>query len=256
MAFVTIGKENYHYRFSDKAAEGEITAVFIHGSGADGSVWEYQRKGLADFCRIVIPDLPGHGKSGGNVPASTREYAEWLDCFSAELKLSSFVLVGHSLGGAVAQVFACICPEKVKGLVLAGTGMTFSLSDEYLQVLQNDFEAAVKISCDNAYGPSVSQELYQKGRKMLLKNGKEALYEDMLICAEFDCTKWISTVRTPGLVVCGEEDQITLPELSRALSQALPESELKIISGSGHMVMNEAADEFNDAIKDFMKGKL
>ena len=253
MAFVTIDNGKYFYRLSDKAGNKAKTAVFIHGSGGDGSVWEHQMAGLGRYFRLVVPDLPGHGRSEGNVLGSAREYAGWLDHFIEALKQSSFFLIGHSLGGAVAQEYVRAYPEKVSGLILTGTGNKFVVLKEYLQLLQDDFEAAVKTSCNNAYASSVSRELCQKGYEMLMRNGKEILSSDMLICEQFNSIPWISSVSKPALVVCGNDDRILPRELSLELLRSFPESKLHIVSGSGHMVMAEAPDEFNDTVKRFIE---
>ena len=252
VAFVTIDNEKYFYRLSDKAGNKAKTAVFIHGSGGDSSVWENQMTGLGMFCRLIVPDLPGHGRSDGNVLATAKEYAEWLEKFNAALKLPSFSLIGHSLGGAIAQEYVREYPEKVRSLILTGTGNKFVVLKEYFRLLQDDFEAAVKTSCINAYSASVSRELYQEGYEMLMRNGKKTLYSDMLICEQFDSSPWIPSIFVPTLVVCGSDDKIMPRELSRELSSCFPKSKLHIVSGLGHMVMVEAPDEFNNTVKWFI----
>jgi pimeloyl-ACP methyl ester carboxylesterase len=250
--YVTIENNRYYYRASKKAENKIHAAVLIHGSGGDSSVWENQMTGLGMFCRLIVPDLPGHGRSNGNVLATAKGYAEWLEKFNAALKLSSFSLIGHSLGGAIAQEYVRAYPEKVRSLILTGTGNKFVVLKEYLQLLQDDFEAAVKTSCINAYSVSVSRGLYQKGYEMLMRNGKKTLYSDMLTSAQFDSSPWVSSIFVPTLVVCGSDDKIMPRELSRELSSCFPKSKLHIVSGSGHMVMVEAPDEFNNTVKWFI----
>ncbi len=252
---VTIDNTTCYYRLSDKTGSDNKTAVFIHGAGGDGSVWEYQLKLLGKACKLIVPDLPGHGKSEGDVFATAAKYAYWLDMFTEKLKIPSFFLAGHSLGGAIVQEFARAFPKKVKGLILAGTGARFNILKEYLLLILRDFETAVKTSCASAYSLSVTKELYEKGYEMLRKNGKKVLYGDMLTCDQFNSTVWISSVRNPAIVICGSEDKITPCVLSRDISRHIAGSQLKVIPGAGHMVMMEAPEEFNNSVLRFMDKK-
>lgn len=253
MPFVTTDESTYFYRLSDSTENKKHTALFLHGSGGDGAVWDYQLSGLGSLCNVIIPDLPCHGRSKGNMMNTVAEYVEWLEHFVSTLKLFSFFLVGHSLGGAIAQEYTYKNPEKTKGLILIGTGIRFNVLPDYLQLLQDDFEAAVKTSCMGAYSSSVSDELYQKGYEMLLKNGKAILYLDMLSCKQFDSSSWISSIEIPTLIFCGRDDKITPCESSHELANRLSNSRLHVVSGAGHMVMIESPEVFNGVVKNFMK---
>jgi len=121
---------------------------------------------------MVIPDLPGHGKSGGVSFSTAKEAAEWINKLAESLNLSSFYLAGHSLGGAVAQEYAALFPEKTEGIVLVGTGLRFDVSKEYLDLLQRDFEKAVKVSCDNAYAGWFRSNSIKKVLRCCLKMEK------------------------------------------------------------------------------------
>ncbi len=250
--FISIDTVKYFYRQSGPDGQPQETIIFLHGSGGDGTVWDAQVSGLGTHYNIIIPDMPGHGRSEGK-KSNTREYTQWLKNFIAALKLSGVFLVGHSLGGAIAQEYAGLYPHKLKGLVLVGTGMSFSIAEEYLELLQNDFETAIKISCKNAYTSPVSARVYQKGYAMLQRNGKEILYRDMLACRQFDSSLWVSSINTPALVICGQRDSIMPCEYAWELSQRMPASSLSSIPGAGHMVMVQIPEEFNKSVKRFIE---
>ena len=254
MPYVKINENRVFYQESKKSNNAKKTIIFIHGSGGDSFVWENQLKGLSDFIMAIFPDLPGHGRSEGLCFGSAKNYAGWINAFAEHLKLSSFYLAGHSLGGAVAQEFASTYPEKTEGLILMGTGLCFDISKEYLELLQTDFESAVNLSCERAFAEKVSEELYKKGYKMLLKNGKNTLYKDVLACESFNGSKnYLS--ENPCLIICGQEDKITKPELSRQLSKKIDKSTLHIVPEAGHMVMIEASEITNRAIENFVISK-
>jgi pimeloyl-ACP methyl ester carboxylesterase len=252
MLFTTINGHKTAYRISSVAGHGCPSLLCVHGSGGDSSVWASQLSGLAADCSLIAPDLPGHGKTQGRGGYTIEEYAGWLESFAEALGLESFILMGYSMGGAVAQAMAHAYPTRVAGLVLVSTAMRFIVAPEYLQVLQTDFPRAARASCDNAYAPGVSPGLYHRGLEMLLGNGGQAMYEDVFACTQFDSTAWAAKISAPGLVISGSNDTITPPESGEALAAALPQAKFKSLPAAGHMVMQEAADKFNAAVRQFI----
>lgn len=256
MSFIYIDNIQYCYQESQPTVKDAPAVLCIHGSGGDSSVWERQEGGLGDFFRLVIPDLPGHGSTSGPACTSVAAYSRWLHGFAAALGLSQFFLMGHSLGGMVGQEYARLHPEQVAGIVLVSTAGTIALAPDYVQVLKNNFPRAVKISCDNAYAPGVSEDLYRRGYDMVCQNGQETYLSDILACEAFDSSAWISALALPALVICGRHDTITPPSCSRFLHKAVRGSALQVISSAGHLVMQEAAGEFNQAVKGFIENVL
>jgi pimeloyl-ACP methyl ester carboxylesterase len=254
--FAAITTHKCFYRQSPDSDKQESTLLCIHGSGGDSSVWESQLESLGRSLRVLAPDLPGHGKSDGISGETLQAYVEWINRFTEEQHLSGFFLAGFSLGGIVAQSFSRAYPEKVKGLILVSTGMNVGIAPEFIQLVRTDFQKAVKASCDKAYTPAVSKELYQKGYDMLIKNGMEIYCNDIMICDAFDSSSWLSTITAPVLIVCGSQDCITPCSLSRELNRMIPGSRLEIIAAAGHMVMQEKAELFNTAVTAFINKVL
>jgi pimeloyl-ACP methyl ester carboxylesterase len=252
MPFAPVDGARCYYRLAGREHSGAATVVFIHGSGGDGTVWGYQLAGLAGACRVIIPDLPAHGRSGGRRIDSVAEYSKWLQAFAETLRLSSFFLAGHSLGGAIAQQHAREMPGRVAGLVLAGAAMRFCVPREYALLLQQDFCAAAQVSCDRAYAGAVPEALYRRGYDMLVRNGAQTMAADMRACSDFDSTGWAGAIETPGVVICGAGDSITPPEDSRQLARSLRSCALHTVADAGHMVMIEQAETCNRIILDFI----
>lgn len=118
------------------------TIVLLHGFAANKETWLEMAKGLTDHFHVVAPDLPGWGESSRNdggdygVPAQ----AARLQAFAAATGLGHFLLVGHSMGGAIAGVYAGDHPDQVASLVLMSSlGLTFK---------DNDFVRDVKAGKD------------------------------------------------------------------------------------------------------------
>jgi pimeloyl-ACP methyl ester carboxylesterase len=233
-------------------AEAAPVLILLHGSGGDSSVWENQIGGFGHNITVIAPDLPGHGQSDGPQRTTVKDYAVWLKTFTEQLKISRFFLLGHSLGGAIAQEYARSFPQKVQGLIIAGSGTQFMVAADYVETVKNNFPAAVHASCLTAYAAGNVSSLYEKGYAMLSRNGKETLHNDLAVCSAFDSSAWISAITVPALVICGSDDKITLPESSQMLASLIPAAQLKILARAGHMAMMEAAAKFNEAIKTFV----
>jgi pimeloyl-ACP methyl ester carboxylesterase len=114
------------------------TIVLLHGFAANKETWLEMVKGLTDHFHVIIPDLPGWGESSRNdngdygIPAQ----AARLEAFAAAVGAQRFLLVGQSMGGAIAGIYADEHPERVASLVLmSSSGLTFK---------ENDFARDVK----------------------------------------------------------------------------------------------------------------
>ena len=91
--------------------------IFVHGSGACGDVWHYQKQHFRDADAI---DLPGHPH--GEICQSVEEYADWLHSYMQLKKYRDVVIAGHSLGGGIALMYAYKYPKDVKAIILVGSG--------------------------------------------------------------------------------------------------------------------------------------
>ena len=253
MPCATIGDARYFYQTAPEHSAAEQPAlILLHGSGGDSSVWEAQIQVPGHGIKMIAPDLPGHGQSDGPLCTTVKDYAVWLNTFVQKMQLNSFFLAGHSLGSAIAQQYAYNFPQKVQGLILAGSGTQFIVAADYLETVKNNFPAAVHASCQAAYVAEHVNLFYEKGYAMLYGNGGKVLYNDLSACSAFDSTDWVSSIAVPVLVICGSEDKITPPASSEPLARLIPKAQMKIVAGAGHMVMMEAAAEFNEAIKTFV----
>ena len=123
MPEINVNGTTINYVGSEEIDPSRPTLLLIHGAGQRLATWRFQT-GLLDDAGVnyVIPDLPGRGGSGGNGLLSIEEYKDFIKDFADALGLGELILAGHSMGGGVALNFALDYPEKVKALVLVGTG--------------------------------------------------------------------------------------------------------------------------------------
>ncbi len=246
MPQVTIDNIVYHYRMSKRVPVDGCAVVCVHGSGTSSIVWSYQISRLSKYFKIIAPDLPGHGESGGCTLPSAEAYARWLDRFSEELQLQSLYLSGHSFGGAIVQEYARMYPQKVKGLVLISTGICFKFSGIYRQLHEQGADITQAASC------AEFPDFFKKGYELLRTFSDRTLHEDLLAAGGFDSSTWIASVDVPSLVIWGDRDIITPYQHPRELAASLPGATLQVIQNAGHVVMVDAPEPCNNAIKGFI----
>ncbi len=229
--------------------KGEDRKVFyIHSSGSDAKQWRYQLEKIGGYSI----DLPNHGKSEGSEITSIDDYAYYVN-EAIKLTCKSAVIVGHSLGGAIAQKFYLNYPERCLGLVLVGTGARLRVLPEILENL--------KVSPENAIDKILEMGFYEKTghyeetKKKYLKN-RDVLYLDLSLCDKFDLLDGYRdgriTIDAPTLIIVGREDKLTPVKYAEFFKNHIPNSELIIIDDAGHMVMLEKPEEFNSALSSFL----
>jgi len=251
LARLTIAGEDIFY--AQRLASGaESSTVFIHGAGGTHRHWGHQIAGLSGT-NVYALDLPGHGRSGGQARTSITSYAEFLTDFLEALGSTRATLVGHSMGGAIAQDLALNHASQVDRLILVGTGAKLRVLPTILEGLLNEFESTVDMILGYSYSEDAPQELVDLGRQEWLATTPGVLHGDFMACDHFDVRDRLREIRCPTLLICGEEDQLTPPKYSQFLQEQITDAQLTIIPKAGHMVMLEQPEEVSRAIAEFMK---
>ncbi len=251
MPFADIAKEKMYY-----ATRGDrgIPVVFVHGAGDSHLVWNGQLAALSDTARAYAVDLPGHGRSAGPGRASVYDYAVAVREFIDTLGLGRAVVVGSSMGGAIAQTIALEFPDRVLALGLVGTGARLRVAPAFLEGLQNDFVKTASALVDNSFAPDASEVLKRQSEQQLLNCGQQVVYGDYAACDQFSIIDRISEIKAPTYVLCGSLDRMTPVKYSQFLASHIPDARLEIIEGAGHMVMVEKADEVSRALRQWIGG--
>ena len=237
--------------FYARHTAGPLPLVLIHGAGGSHLVWPPQIRRLEGADTFAL-DLPGHGKSEGAGASRIEAYAEQVRGFLQAVGLESAVLMGHSMGGAVAQTMALDYPEIVRALVLVGTGARLRVAPAILEGLRSNFEATVSLIADWAHGPGATEQIRALGIQTMLATGADALYGDFTACDAFDVTGRLGEIAAPTLVLCGSEDRLTPPKYSDLLAAEIPDAVRATVAGAGHMVMLEAPDRVAETVATFL----
>lgn len=221
--------------------------VFIHGSGGAPMVWGRQAGRIEES---VVLTLPGHGANTDAPRGSAAAMADALQ--EAVLAVPApRVLVGHSIGGAVALELAIRPEVEVAGLILINSGARIPVPDQVMRRVRADFPAEAE-RLVRALWHEPDAATVSRGMRMVNDAGPEALALAYEACAAFDAREWLGQVDVPALVISGAEDVLTPPSLSAELAAGLPDAQHVSLPGAAHMAMVERDDRVNLLIAGFM----
>jgi pimeloyl-ACP methyl ester carboxylesterase len=250
MRTVSVGSGAVAYLDSGEA-EGKAV-IFIHGSGGTSFSFTSVFAGLKGKMRMIIPDLPGHGESGGPPPNSIGGYSEWLRSFLTEIGVSDFMVAGHSMGGAIAQHLAIDNPPGLRGIVLISTGAKLKVHPKIFERLTDDFEDFCRWLSGMVVGKNAPVELKEEILKQLMMTDTSVFLNDFKCCDEFDIRERLGEIDVPALIIAGTEDGLTPLYYAEYLAQHIRNAALKIIDNAGHSSMLEAPGRVNGAVLEFV----
>jgi len=243
------------YRRSDRGGDGP-TLLCVHGSGGAAGVWRAQSR-LADRFPVAALELSGHGDSD-DVDAAAGEptlgaYAD--DVAAVARAVDADVLVGNSLGGAVALWVALERDADLAGLVLAGSGAKLGVRADLLEWLDGDFDRAVEFlhGADRLFHDPDSRAV-EASTAAMRAAGAAVTARDFRTCDRFDVRDRLEEVGVPALALVGEHDGLTPPRFHEYLADRIPAGELRVIEDAAHLAMVERPAAFNAALVGFLDG--
>jgi len=244
MPYVCVGENDLFYATSpEKGPE----VILIHGAGGSHLHWPAALRRLPGTTVYAL-DLPGHGRSRAQGRERIEEYARDVIGFVDQIGAEQAFLVGHSMGGAIAQSVALTASDRVRGLVLLATGAALPVAPTILTGLRESFEQTIELITKWAWGPEAPPALVAEGRRAMLNTAPEVVLGDFLACDRFDLRKQAQGITGPALVIGGSEDRMAPARHGRWLAQQIPDGRFLLIPGAGHMVVMERPDEVASAI--------
>ena len=255
--FIQYKNKNIHYRVAGKGRP----VVLLHGMPLDGTVWDNIAGELRNNYSLIIPDIPGSGRSERlEDNARIENYAEVVKAILDNEHTGETCIIGHSLGGYIALAFAEKYPELLSGLGLFHSS-AFADNEERIQVRLKAIEF---IKTNGAYAflkaliPNLFADKQHPYIEKLIEKCKdfdaEALiqyYEAMI--ARPDRTEVLKTTTRPVLFIIGEKDT-AVPMQASLLQCHLPAiSYVHILEKDAHMGMIESAKECAAFIISFLK---
>ena len=251
LPYINLAGQNYHYLWSKPKTRGVSTAlVFIHGAGGNHRHWLPQLAPLGRTYEVLTVDLPGHGLSGGRPQSRIENYTDFVYEITGKVLKLPFVLVGHSMGGAIAMDFALRYPWGLAGLILVATGAKLKVDPEIIKIFGagERTDKLVKL----AYHQHSPPEMLNLARQELFNTEPGVYYTDLTACNRFNVISELGQINAPTLVIGAAGDRLTPAKFSRWLGEGISQAHVEIIPSAGHMVMLEQPKLVNEAITRFM----
>jgi pimeloyl-ACP methyl ester carboxylesterase len=243
----------YYFEHTEPATAGRPPLVLLHGAGGNHLFWPTELRRLPGRTVLAL-DLPGHGRSAetGGMQRIAAYATEVLACLQA-LDVARVILVGHSMGGALALALARSNPELLAGLVLISSAARFQVNPALLAAAASPtgFAQAVEDICRWSFSSQADPHLLALARQRMNEVRPSVLHGDLLACAEVDFNENLSRLTCPTLVLCGSEDRMTPLRQSQYLADAIPGARLQVFEGAGHMLMLEQPRLVAQAVGDF-----
>jgi len=254
VAFVRVAGQLLHYRLD--GPPGAPALAFLNSLGTDHRIWDALAERWSGRFRLLRYDKRGHGLSDApDGDYSLDDHVRDLSGLLSALGIERVVPVGVSVGGLIAQAFALAEPDRLSGLVLMDTAARFGDEASWttrIDAVRAGGMAAISRTVierwfDESYRTSHADDF--AGWLNMLERTPAAGYAGT--CAtlrDTDLTDRVGRIRMKTLVLAGEADRSTPPELVRKTAELLPYARFELIAGAGHLPNIEAADAVASAL--------
>jgi len=246
--------------------------LLIHGFCGNAYNWSEVFEPLSKDFRVIVPDLPGYGKSG--CPGKDQKptmiwYADFLAEFLDQIGVGKAIVVGNSMGGSIAAWLAVRHPEKVEKLVLEDSaGLKGSLLDLMKNVAQLT-ASPMLIPLLHLVFPVNEKALANvpESERRRVELAEMRYASDQRLCSSramkqsavslgADYTEPVlNQIQAPCLIIWGSDDDLLDPETAEQFHQKIPGSQIQIIAGGVHTPMQWKPDEFVRVLKKFITEK-
>ena len=226
--------------------------LFLHGVGSDKSVWRPQLDHFGASRRAIAFDYPGYGESEFRAGATRDDYAAAVLAGMDALGVDRAHVCGLSLGGVVAIALYAAAPERCASLIIADS---FAIHPQGEAIYERGVAASVDmrgLATARVGALLISEEPRAEVIDTMAAIDPEAYRIGARAVWHADQRERAAAIRVPTLILCGEEDAITPPALSKELAFLIPGSRLKLIPGASHLANLDKPQEFNAAIDDFL----
>jgi pimeloyl-ACP methyl ester carboxylesterase len=255
-------------------SEGQPQMILLHGSNASLHTWEPLVARLRNDWRIVRIDLPGHGLTGATPTGryDDAEYIATVDEVATAMGMRQFILGGNSMGGGVSWRYAVAHPERVQALLLLDAGG--------MPPRAGDPPPRSNIGFRIMRSPVGRWLGMQITPRSLIEQSLRQSVSNQAVVTDADVDRYWELLRFPGnrgatmirfgrgwsaadadqarriqvpaLVLFGAEDRIISPSAAQSFAERLPNDEVIMLPGIGHLPMEEAPDATAIAIRRFL----
>lgn len=250
--------------YYEEKGTGE-TLILIHGVGLDHAMWEQQVNKLSEHYRVIVYDMLGHGGSSHPPgPYSLSQFVDQLATLMSKLNIESSHIIGFSMGGMVAQAFALTHKEKMKTLtIMNSVANRTEVQREAILLRVEEVknvgpQATIEPAIQRWFNPNylnTQDKIINLIRTRLQTNNPASYLASYTLFATADQELWhqLDQIDVPTLIVTGEHDIGSSPEMAKQMHEKILDSELIIVPNMRHMLPVERADIVNEAIHSFIK---
>ena len=232
------------------------TILLIHGSGLTHIVWSlHEQFYTAQGFNVLSVDLPGHGSSEGPSLKSIEEISDWIKSLMNQIDIKKIIIIGHSQGGLVGIDFASRYPELTEKIVLVSNSYKMPVNQDLIDLAEAGDEKAVLLMMKWGYEGSKAFIGGNPVKKIVnsARDIREVLAVDLNACNNYkNGENAIKKINCPTLCIFGDLDKMVPVKAGLKMSEQITNSETKIISDCGHMIIFEKAFEMRKLVKEFI----
>ena len=232
--------------------------LFLHGVGGGHHAWERQ---LPYFSALGYPshawDQPGYGHSASVEPYALERICDSLARLIESLGGEPVVLVGHSMGGLIAQEAYVRHPRLVKALALCFTSPAFAgggsdFTKQFIAARLDPLDQG-KTMAEIAAQLIPTMGSNSKLAEQIMANVPPETYRKAVrLLTTFDRRKELADIKVPTLVIAGSDDKTAPPAMMERMAQKIPGAEYVLLEGCGHLGPMDKPDAFNAALSSFL----
>lgn len=238
--------------------------LFLHGIGGNRHSFARQLPAFADAWRAVAWDMPGYGETPLPERMTFAVLADAAAALIAALGEGPVAVVGHSMGGMVAQELVARHPDRVSALVLAGTSPAFGkpggdwqkrfLADRLRPLDEGRVPADFADSLvDGMWGKAGREYRKPEARATMAALSAETYRAALNCIVTFDRRDALERIACPTLCLAAEEDSNAAPVVMEKMAARIPGAEYVCMPRAGHLMTVEDAEGFNAIVRDFLE---
>ncbi len=226
-------------------------AIFIHGAGGSHLSFPASLRNLQSIQPILI-DLPGHGASAGAGRKTIGDYALDVLALMDASAIDSAIIVGHSMGAAIAQHLALEHPTRIRALSLIGSGERLPVNPALITGIVAEPEHTISNMVRWMWSNDADIDMVEHTAEIMRATPASVTQGDLMACDSFDVRDRLHSVTAPTLVLAGENDKMTPLSLNMELARRIVNSDLAVIPGAGHMVQLEQPELIAELIDQWL----
>ncbi|MEM8857778.1 MAG: alpha/beta hydrolase [Chloroflexota bacterium] len=246
--------EPYEISWQSNRTKSDLTMILIAGAGGRHLDWPKELR-LNRLVHTLSVDLPGHFKLQGDPCTTIEQMADIIDCLVSDQTLEKVAIVGHSMGGCIAQELGIRNPSWLDSLILVGTAPVMPVHPAILENIHTDLDKAADFVTKYAWSGKGYGLVTGAVRKAIMENRPETLYADFSACNQFDVRDQLDQIKATTLVIGGQRDKFTPLKQSQFMVEHIPNAQLKTLKAAGHYMAQEQPLQLTRTIMNFLKSR-